>query len=83
MERPVFKVSTDPLNAYWISGFSEADASFFVTISEKSNYVRMFYAIKWNNRETPLIVKIQEFEFFKGIGYIVHDKNNMVQYNIV
>lgn len=74
-------MSTEPINPYWVSGFSEGDASFFVTISEKSNYVRMFYAIKLNNRETPLIVKIQEF--FKGMGYIVHDKNNMVQYSIV
>ncbi len=82
MERPEFKVSTEPLNPYWVSGFSEGDASFYVTISEKSNQVRMFYAIKLNTRETPLIVKIQEF--FKGNGYIVQDKNNMiVQYNIV
>nr|YP_009072395.1 LAGLIDADG endonuclease [Sclerotinia borealis]AHX83035.1 LAGLIDADG endonuclease [Sclerotinia borealis] len=81
MERPVFKVSAEPLNPYWISGFSEGDASFYVTISEKSNQVRMFYAIKLNNRETPLVFKIQEF--FKGKGYIVHDKNNMVQYSIV
>lgn len=80
MVRPVFQVSTEPLNPYWVSGFSEGDASFFVSISEKSNYVRMFYSIKLNNRETPLIVKIQEF--FKGMGFITHDKDNMVRYTL-
>lgn len=41
----------------------------------------MVYAIKLNNRESPLITKIQEF--FKGSGSITHDdKNNVVQYNI-
>ncbi len=40
----------------------------------------MFYSIKLNSREIPLIVKIQEY--FKGVGYIIHDKNDIVQYNI-
>lgn len=81
MERPTFKVSTEPLNPYWISGFTEGDGSFFISISEKTNQVRMFYSIKLNNREAPLILKIQEY--FKGIGSIVHDNyNNLVQYNI-
>lgn len=81
MERPVFQVSSEPLNPYWVSGFSEGDASFFVSISEKTNQIIMVYAIKLNNRESPLITKIQEF--FKGSGSITHDdKNNVVQYNI-
>lgn len=54
MERPAFPVGTEPLNPYWISGFSEGAASFFITMSNKSNHVRMFYAIQLNNRETPL-----------------------------
>lgn len=81
MVRPDFKASIEPLNPYWVSGFSEGDASFFVSISEKSNHVRMFYNINLNNRETPLVIKIQEF--FKGTGYITHDKVNMVRYTIV
>ena len=80
MERPVFQVSPEPLNPYWVSGFSEGDSSFFVSISEKSKQVRIIYAIKLNNRETPLVVKLQEF--FKGSGFISHDKNNMVTYSI-
>ncbi|GAA5121458.1 hypothetical protein GCM10023339_38360 [Alloalcanivorax gelatiniphagus] len=41
----------------------------------------MFFSIKLNNRETPLILRIQEF--FKFIGSITQDTtNNLVQYNV-
>jgi hypothetical protein len=41
----------------------------------------MFYNINLNNRELPLIIKIQEY--FGGIGNIsYYDKNNLVQYII-
>lgn len=43
MERPAFQVSSQPLSPYWVSGFSEGDASFFASISDKTNYVRMVY----------------------------------------
>ena len=82
MERPKFVVSTEPLSPYWVSGFSEGDGSFFVSISDKTKQIRMFYSIKLNNRETPLILKLQEF--FNGMGSIVHDADqNIVQFNIV
>ena len=81
MVRPAFRVNSNPLNPYWISGFSEGDSSFFVSISAKTNQVRMFYNINLNNRELPLIIKIQEY--FGGIGNIsYYDKNNLVQYII-
>ena len=41
----------------------------------------MCYSIGLNNRETPLILKIQEY--FKGIGSIVESiDNNMVKYEV-
>ena len=55
--------------------------SFYISISKKTHYVRMFYSIKLNNRETPLIIRIQEY--FKHKGSIVNDNtNNIIQYNI-
>jgi hypothetical protein len=70
MVRPTFSVNSNPLNSYWISGFSEGDSSFFVSIFSKTNQVRMFYNINLNKRELPLILKIQEY--FGGIGNITH-----------
>jgi len=89
IERPIFQVNKGPLNPYWVSGFTEGDGSFYVTIfffqkKIETNYVRMFYSIALNNRETPLIRKIQEY--FKGIGSIVEsiDNNyNTVKYKVV
>jgi hypothetical protein len=84
IKRPQFQVNEGPLNPYWVSGFTEGDGSFYVTISKKTNYVRMCYSIGLNNRETPLILKIQKY--FKGKGSIVEsvDNNyNTVKYEVV
>lgn len=79
MERPAFMVDPNPLNANWISGFTEGDGSFHVSISSKTGQVRIFYSIGLNKRDLPLIVKIQEY--FGGIGKISHyAKNNAVQF---
>lgn len=81
MKRPIFEMTGEPLNPYWVSGFTEGDGSFYISISKKTRYVRMFYSIKLNNRETPLIIRIQEY--FKHKGSIVNDNtNNIIQYNI-
>jgi len=49
--------------------------------AQKTNFVRMFYSIKLNNREAPLILKIKEY--FGDKGSVIFDKiNNLIQYNI-
>lgn len=68
IKRPTFKISEDPLNPYWITGFSEGDSSFYVSISSKKNEVQLGFAIKLNERDKPLLKKIQQF--FNGIGNI-------------
>lgn len=82
IERPAYSVSEAPLDPDWICGFTEGDGSFFVSISSKTNQVRIFYQIGLNDRETPLVQKIQEF--FGGIGNISFEsKRSVVKYIVV
>ena len=80
LERLDYRISDIPLNPYWVSGFSEGDSSFQVSVSNNTNQVRVIYNINLHKRDLPLILKIQEF--FGGIGNISNYKN-AVQYSIV
>lgn len=73
-----YKISGSPLDPYWVSGFSEGDSSFLVSISKK-NYTRIIYSIGLHARDLPLIYRIQGF--FGGAGKIINYKNT-VQYAI-
>ena len=75
--RPEYVVSGNSLNPQWVSGFTEGDGSFHVSISSKTNQVRVIYSIGLHKRDLPLILKIQEF--FGGIGKISF-YNNVAQY---
>lgn len=66
--RPTFSIPEGNLDKNWVSGFTEGDWSFFCSISGKTGQVRCFFKIGLNERETPLLNKIQEF--FWGIGVI-------------
>ena len=59
MVRPIYTVGEAPLDPDWISGFSEGDGSFYVSIFQQS--VRIVFKIELNEREIPLIYRIQEF----------------------
>ena len=81
IERPAYQVSEAPLDPNWVSGFTEGDGSFFVSISSKTNQVRVRYGIGLNNRETPLMLKIQKF--FGGIGtFATNSERKVVIYTI-
>jgi hypothetical protein len=79
LNRPEYKSSNTPLDPDWVSGFSEGDSSFLVSISDKTNQVRVIYSLGLNDRDLPLILKLQEF--FGGIGKIAN-YDNVVQYSI-
>jgi LAGLIDADG endonuclease/NADH-ubiquinone/plastoquinone oxidoreductase, chain 3 len=79
MERPTFEISEVPLDPNWISGFSEGDSSFIITIRSNSTHkqgwgVEAIYSIELNEREYPLLMKIQSF--FNGVGNINEDRSN-------
>lgn len=50
-----------------------------MTISDKTSQVRVIYSLGLNDRDLPLILKLQEF--FVGIGRIT-SYDNVVQYRI-
>ncbi len=72
--RPTYKISEEPLNPYWLSGFSEGESSFYVSIIYKRNEVQAGFAIRLNERDKPLLIKIQYF--FNGIGNIYDQSSN-------
>lgn len=50
-----------------------------MTISDKTRQVRVIYSLGLNDRNLPLILKLQEF--FVGIGRIT-SYDNVVQYRV-
>ena len=67
------------LNPDFITGFTDAEGCFKVSIYKAENYktgwcVRSVFEIGLNNRDILLLLKIQEF--FGGIGIINPDKTN-------
>lgn len=76
--RPVYQINKISLNPYWVTGFSDGDSSFYAPINDNTNQIRVVYSISLNERELPLLKKIQSF--FYGIGYIGKDVNNQAFY---
>jgi hypothetical protein len=58
--------------------FTVGDASFFVSISS-SGQILATYAITLNERELPLLIKIQDFF---GTGNIRKNPNNLIQLTV-
>ena len=74
-----YSISNNPLDPDWISGFSDGESSFYVV--SNPNKVRVVFEIHLNERELPLINKIQNF--FGGIGKIRLSSNSeSVHYTI-
>lgn len=71
--KPFFEISEEPLHPNRVSGFSEGDSSFYVTIRE-TNHVEAVFSIGLNEREKALLYKIQAF--FKGDNKIYSDESN-------
>jgi len=76
MIRPNYTPSGVPLNPYWISGFTEGDASFSVSMKSSGRVVAV-YSIGLNEREEPLLIKIRSFF---GTGNINKTPNNKAVY---
>jgi len=79
-DRPEYLVSDKPLDPFWISGFSDGDGCFSVTIT-KTNQVIISYIIFLSNRDVSLLTCIQKF--FNGIGRISENKKNKTARYIV
>jgi hypothetical protein len=68
IDRPLLEVVNIPLNPNYVSGFSEGDGCFTVTVSPKTNQVIASYMVDLHNREIALLNKIQNY--FGGVGRI-------------
>lgn len=68
IDRPLLEVVNIPLNPDYVSGFTEGDGCFSVTISSKTNQVISSYRVDLHNREIALLNRIQNY--FGGIGRI-------------
>jgi hypothetical protein len=81
IERPSYIISEELLNPEWVSGFSEGDSSFIVYINPNRNEVQAKFTIGLNEREKPLLIRLQSF--FNGLGGIYTDNtNNSLNYKI-
>jgi len=79
IERPDYIISEEPLNPDWVSGFSEGDSSFIIYINK--NEIQAKFTIGLNEREKPLLIKLQSF--FNGVGGIYADNaSNTFNYKI-
>jgi hypothetical protein len=58
--RPIHTVSDTPLHPSWVSGFTEGEGCFSLSIS-KRNQVLAIFQIELHDREKHLIRKIVEF----------------------
>lgn len=75
-DRPVYKDNGLSLDPDWVSGFTDGDGSFYVTITsnEKRKQIRAFYQIGLKDRDILILEKIKSF--FHNIGQIKHDSRN-------
>lgn len=55
IERPLYIISKEAFNSYWISGFSESESSFIVSI-RSSNQIQNIFSILLNEKELPLLI---------------------------
>jgi len=71
-------INNNKLTPYWITGFSDGEASFHASISKNERYSLKYqiiptFTIELKNCDIHLLYKIQEY--FEGIGNISHIKN--------
>lgn len=73
---PEYVVDVNPIDPYWVSGFSDGDSCFHVNISTSTNQVKISHEIGLHIREISLLNKIQEF--YGGVGkvYSAPDRNS-------
>ena len=80
-EKPILNIDDASLNPFWVTGFMEADGSFYVNIDKKTSKVRPGASIGLNDREKFLLIKIKKF--FKEIGSVYESpKHNFVEWKV-
>ena len=78
--RPNLELNNKPLDPNWVTGFTDGDGCFYVSIVVSTNQVRGVYHVKLHVRETPLIYKLQKF--YGGAGRVYFSSNDYVQFTM-
>jgi len=73
VNRPVYLIDETPLDPYWVTGFAEGDSCFTVKTNAKKKGVVNEFVIDLNERDIPLLHKIQKF--FCDIGKMYYSPN--------
>jgi hypothetical protein len=61
IERPPYIISEVPINPHWVSVFCVGASSFSIYLRPNTNEVQVSFIIYLNEREEPLLIKIQSF----------------------
>lgn len=74
------------LNPYWVTGFADAEANFYIRLSQKSNStigwtVEPVYSVRLHVKDLSILNLLQDY--FNGVGKIYHDtEQNEVLYRV-
>nr|YP_009663700.1 hypothetical protein [Dactylella tenuis]QCW06838.1 hypothetical protein [Dactylella tenuis] len=70
VEKPAFNQSSvnEPLNPYWVTGFSDGDSSFYISHKIKRSSIQATFKINLHEKEGPLLLRIKSF--FGEVGNI-------------
>lgn len=81
IKRPLVEISNSKLNPFWVSGFIGGEGSFYVNTKKNTLRVRPVFSIGLNQKDKPLLIRINKF--FKEIGSIYEsDTNNSAELKI-
>lgn len=83
--QPKITNSLDLLNAYFVTGFADAESSFVIRIQKNSKYklgwvVSASFQIGLHEKDIDLLESIRSF--FNGAGSIHKQSNNIIQYRV-
>lgn len=76
IDRPVNQITDSPLHPNWITGFTEGDGTFYISSSSKN--IRAFYQIGLDEKDYPVLIRIQSF--FNNTGHIKEYPSNQAFY---
>lgn len=81
IKRPLVEMSNVKLNPFWVTGFIEGEGSFHINTNKNTHKMRPVFSMGLNQRDKPLLVRINNF--FNEIGSVyTSDSNNSADLRI-
>ena len=73
MVRPAFMINDSPLDPQWVTGFTEGDGSFYVSIA---SHIRVFYQVGLHKRDTSIELAKRVNLFLNNTDRVEEDITN-------